>query len=138
MLDAYRAHGQAFFLVVVPEDDNPKLLTYNSVSELVTAIQGYLGQPVSLFPFLGHAMAITKAPRYLKTPAGMLPLFAIPKPDELEYETGGYVGTDSNELAIAQSLSPPAVDEGDDPPAPADDPAMASHDDGSDVLPEAP
>lgn len=137
MLDTYRAHGQQYFLVVVPEDENPYLLGCDTVAELIEGIQDFIGKPVSLFPFLGHYLGITKHPRHLRTPCGDLPLIRPPRGEELPVEESGYVGEESNELAIAQNLVPPTIDE--NPTIQQglqDDAELAAQDDGSAVLPE--
>jgi len=97
--DSQLMEGQSFHLVKLPEDGYASIDTYESLDDLIAAIRDALGQEVSLFPFMGNYMPITKGPnRYLMTPFGNLPLFVIPDAAEVDVETHGYVGPDPTTL----------------------------------------
>lgn len=108
LLNQNRGQSQGFHLVIVPDDDNPKLLTYATIEELIAGVREHLDTPTSLFPFLGNPMRVSKGPnRYLDTPFGTLPLFVLPPSDSLEFDSDGFVGLPSPDLA-------PPVADGDD------------------------
>jgi hypothetical protein len=101
MIEGGRRVGQKYHIVVLPETEYPRLETFETVPEMIQRIQVLLGDEVSLFPFVGNFMPITKGPhRFLLTPYGPLPLFHIPTPEELEMEATGYVGPTPTEFAI--------------------------------------
>lgn len=100
LVNHHRGQSQKFHLVIVPDDSHPRLETFERIEDMITAIQGYLDTHTSLFPLMGDMMRISKGPnRYLQTPFGVLPLFALPKTDELEFATDGFVGDEPPDLA---------------------------------------
>lgn len=110
VVDATRSASQRFYLVVLPEDGHPRLEQFTAVDPLLSRIQQLVAEAaeVSLFPFIGNFMPITKGPnRFLKTPYGPLPLFGIPDPEELEVEEHGYIGPVVPEPLIPQQPEPP-------------------------------
>ena len=85
--------GQKFCLVVVPDDSGPQLLHFDRVEDLINEVRVYLDTNTSLFPFLGYPLQISGAPhRYLRTPFGLMPLFVMPREDELVFADNGFVG----------------------------------------------
>lgn len=94
LLNSGRQMDQKFYLVVVPDDEHPRLLSYDTVEDMLAGIRQYLDTPTSLFPLLGVSMQISKGPnRFLITPFGNLPLFVLPT-ESLEVEVDGYVGVE--------------------------------------------
>lgn len=85
--------GQKFGLVVVPDDASPAVLYFNRVEDLINEVRVYLDTNTSLFPFLGYPLQISSAPnRFLRTPFGLLPLFVMPREEELVFADNGFVG----------------------------------------------
>jgi len=112
LLSNQKTADQKFYLVVVPEDDKPQTEAYDAVELLMARINELLGTRVSIFAFMGFKMAISKGPnRYLKTPFGTLPLFSLPKADEMEYDDDGYVGEDETELTIPTAAAEAVLDD---------------------------
>lgn len=133
LLTQQRMEGQQFFLVVLPDDAAPRLEEFTDSVTLVARIRTLIGADVYLFPFLGHALKITRGPhRYLTTPFGPLPLFSIPSVDALEVEDSGYVGVSPPSLEPPEAPEPPDDDIEDDEDV--DDYAEAA-DAGEDDLP---
>ena len=115
-LNNQRTQQQKFLLLVLAEDDWPRMLEFDDVNQLLAAIKERLGSNCHLFPFLGHRLTITEGPnRFLHTPYGPLPLFDIPEPTDAAETEYGWVG-----------------DPLDRPQAPATD----SQEDDEDELPE--
>lgn len=107
----HRGQDQKFHLVLVPDDAHPRVMTFDTIEELIAEIQNHLDTPTSLFPVMGNLMRISKPPhRYLQTPFGVLPLFVLPGQDELEFEQDGFVGEPEKELAAP---APPDDDDDD-------------------------
>lgn len=93
LINQTKLAGQAFYLVVVPEDNYPRVEEYTTFEALLAAIKGYVKTYVCLFPFLGQRMGITDGEhRHLRTPYGLFPLFDIPKEDMLVESPHGWVG----------------------------------------------
>jgi DNA mismatch repair ATPase MutL len=112
LLSTKKAADQQFYVVVVPEDAKPHVRAFEDASEMITAINELLGTPVSIFPFMGYKLGITKGPnRFISTPYGALPLFVIPKVGEMEFEEDGYVGEESTELEIPAASTMSVMDE---------------------------
>mgnify|MGYP000903316808 FL=1 len=107
--------GQKFGLVVVPDDAPPMVYHFDRVEDLINEIRVYFDTPTSLFPFLGYQLQISSPPnRFLRTPFGLLPLFVMPREDELVFSDNGFVG-------------PP------EPPLPPPAPLLTSDDDEQEV-----
>lgn len=143
VMNAQRTQNQKFHLVIVPDDDHPRVRSFDQVEDMIEAMQEYLDTPTSLFPFLGDLMRISKGPnRYLQTPFGVMPLFVLPKGEELEFESDGFVGQPTKELAAPEMQED---EEDDDEDEPEDDatmttgtqppPALMQEDDDTPVLP---
>jgi hypothetical protein len=93
LMNSQRPPAQKFMLVVLPEDDWPRVEEYNDISELIASIQTLLGTPCHLFPFLGNKLTITQGPNhFLLTPMGPIPLFTLPEPAEDNAVEHGWVG----------------------------------------------
>ena len=93
VLDSTRSANQSFYLVVVPEDDWPRIETFAEVGQLCNRIKELLGTHCHLFPFLGNSLTITDGDhRFLNTPFGSLPLFDIPAPNNTQTAEHGWVG----------------------------------------------
>jgi len=140
VMDSQQVEGQQFHLVMLPEDGYPQLETFTSVDELIEKIRECFGQEISLFPFMGNYMPITKGPnRYLMTPFGNLPLFVIPDADEVDIEEHGYVGPDPTTLDPPEAARPPEEGEAEEEQVtqPQAAPAVpAPDDDETPVLPQ--
>jgi hypothetical protein len=95
IVNSQRKVGEAFHLVVLPEDGFPVVESHNTIEELIRATRARLKAECAVFPFLGYKFAVTKGPfRFLKTPFGAnIPLFDAP-PDDLEEEPHGWVGSE--------------------------------------------
>lgn len=122
LLATKRLPDQYFYLVTVPDAAVPKLEMFESVEQLRGTIMGHIGKPVAIFAFLGYRLGITPGPlRYLRTPYGDLPLFALPDPGSTALDDSGWMGEESQELEIPQSPNPEVEDESitDTPPVPA-------------------
>jgi len=93
LLNQQRQTDQMYHLVVIPEDDWPRVEAFECVTELITVVRELLGTSCHLFPFLGQRLIVTRGPnRFLRTPLGALPLFEIPEGDSLDDEEFGWVG----------------------------------------------
>lgn len=115
--------GQKFCLVVVPDDASPAMLHFDRVEDLINEVRVYLDTNTSLFPFLGYPLQISNAPnRFLRTPFGLLPLFVMPREEELVFADNGFVGLPEPPLPPPAPTS--AVDEADADEADAADAAV--------------
>ena len=117
LIENARGADQQFYLVILPEDASPRVETFSSVESLQARIMELLGTEVSLFPFMGYWLGITRGDnRFLHTPFGVLPLFELPVPDESAIDNTGWVGTETRELDIPEHPTPPRVmeDDGED------------------------
>lgn len=93
LINQVKLPGHQFHMVVLPEDAYPRIEQFPDVESLITAIKGYLGKPIHLFPFLGQVFAITSGPHHhLRTPYGLFPLFAMPEGNEIPDLQYGWVG----------------------------------------------
>lgn len=83
----------SFYLLVLNEEGVIERYRYDTDAQLQTRLRELIDvRDVQVFPFLGHPLAISKAPlRYLVTPFGNLPLFDT-ELRALELEEDGYVG----------------------------------------------
>jgi hypothetical protein len=134
LLDANRGHDQRYYVVVIPEDAMPRIDAYDSLQELITALIPMLGTPVSLFPFMGYRLGITRGPqRYLQTPFGPFPLFRTPAPGEADLVPDGWVGAEP-QLTVPQA---PVEPTGDELPADAAEPADGLPEDETPVIADA-
>lgn len=116
-LNNQRTQAQKFLLLVLPEDDWPRLHEYEDVNQLITAIKELLGTNCHIFPFLGHKLGITEGPnRFLITPYGPLPLFDIPEPDQIGEAEYGWVGSslDRPVLPTTDRLEDEEAEDGED------------------------
>jgi len=139
-----RGQSQKFHLVIIPDDDHPCVRTYDVIEDMIADMQQYFDTPTSLFPVMGDLLQISKGPnRYLVTPFGNLPLFALPGSGELEFENDGFVGEPVKELVVPASETvdddDDADDDDDDEASEAVTPAIAAPADEQDtpVLPPA-
>jgi hypothetical protein len=99
MLNYNRSPGDKFYLLLVPENDWPDVVEFDTFSEWVAAIKQQDGKPVHVFPFRGVYMPVTEGPlRFLHTPMGAVPLFEIPQGAAAARAARGWMG--------AQSLDP--------------------------------
>ena len=97
VLDAQKPPAQKFFLLLVPEDDWPRVEEFTEIDACVDRIKELIGEPYHVYPFMGHHMSITAGPnRFLKTPMGPVPLFEIPDPEEIDSQEHGWLGPKSN------------------------------------------
>lgn len=112
MMDLNRRLGATrYFLVSTPDNLYPRLEEFGSLEDLRTAIQQRLETPCFLHAFMGHYLPITAGPhRYLRTPLGSLPLFAIPEPDTAPEAAHGWVG--NYDLAENSAKPPEEAAEG--------------------------
>jgi len=107
LVNSRRLASQAFYLVILPEDDFPEIVQFDRVDDLLTRIKSLLDKEVSLFPFMGNHMPITAgANRFLITPYGALPLFDIPDPTTAAVAEHGYVGPPDPSLSIPKTEQP--------------------------------
>ena len=94
-MNQQRHVGQKFLLVIVPEDNWPRVETHDEIQTCLDAIKELLGSNCHVYAFMGQQMKITAGPnRFLHTPMGPMPLFDIPTPDAVEEEELGWLGTD--------------------------------------------
>ncbi len=101
ILNTNRLAQQKFYLVVVPSDASPHLLEFSSIEPLVATIIEQMGKEAWVFPFLGHHLSISRGKmRWLITPYGNVPLFAVPDPSALEIQSDGYIGPESVEISF--------------------------------------
>jgi hypothetical protein len=108
LLQSRMAQDQKFYLVRLPEDEMPSVEVFDRVEQLCERITALVGTETALFPFMGYWLQITKGEmRHLLTPFGMLPLFQLPQPDQVEVEAHGWVGRES---PITTIVRPPPVD----------------------------
>lgn len=111
VMAAQRPAGTEFLLLVLPEDDYPRVEKFPQVEQLVARIKQLLGMPVHVYAFLGNQLRITKGPNsYLQTPYGALPLFDVPDAAEADEVDHGWLG------GSLEKLTPPEND-----PATADE-----------------
>lgn len=102
------AKDQKFYLVKFPEDALPSVEEFETIEPMVARIIELLGTETAVYPFMGYWLGITKGPlRYLVTPFGMLPLYQLPKPDEVEVDTTGWLG---REPPVTVPLAPTHTD----------------------------
>jgi hypothetical protein len=134
VLAANKLTGQKFHVVVVPEDDMPRVESFDDVSSLMAALKRFLNTENSVFPILGTFMPVTEGPyRFLMTPFGALPLFNMPTPETMVADAHGWMGG----VSPGDGRPTPAP-ELQEPDAVADLMAAAeatSEDDGSSVMP---
>ena len=127
-LGLQRKVAQKFHLLVLPEDGWPTCEEFDEVQQLLDRIKGFIDQPVCLFAFMGHRLAITAGPhRYLHTPMGPLPLFDIPKPEQAAQAEYGWVGKPMDTPKPPQSDSENEIDDM-DVDEPVDAPSLPSED----------
>jgi hypothetical protein len=145
VVDSRRMASQQFHLVVLPEDGHPELIQFDTVDELISKVQELIDTEVSLFPFVGNYMPLTKGPnRFLITPYGSLPLFEMPDPEALQTEEHGYVGPPDPSLPVAKTDQQTPMPQSSVASAPAPEPepvalpASVAEADGEDVTPTMP
>ena len=103
LINHQRRDGERFYLVVVPDGEAPTVEEYTDVAELAERVRELDGEPVSVFAFLGTRFHFSRGPyRYLLTPFGNMPLFDLPRAEELGVIEDGYLGEEQEELAVPQ------------------------------------
>jgi hypothetical protein len=132
LLNSQVSQQQRFFLVVIPEDNSPRIEQFDELGVLQARIVELLGTEVALYPFLGSWLGISAGPwRYLITPWGNLPLFDVPAPGAVRPDESGWVGTKGQELVIPTRpadvfINPPPPPPTQAGPPPAPEPVPAS------------
>jgi hypothetical protein len=95
---------KVYHAVLVPDDDNPFLVSYSTVTELQDALRKFVGTTTRAFPFVGQPWSISKGPtrRHLLDPSGnRYPLF---KEESLEVDPTGSLNT--KEASVSDRLRP--------------------------------
>lgn len=104
------AKDQKFYLVKIPEDGLPSVEEFEAIEAMVDRIIELLGTETAIFPFMGYWLGISKGPlRYLITPFGMLPLYRLPRPGEVEVEASGWVGREAPVEIPQRPVAPQAA-----------------------------
>lgn len=94
-LNMQRPMAQKFYLLVLFDDQWPQQEEYDDVGKLVGRLKDLLGKPCCVFAYLGHAMPITEGEhKFLQTPTGPIPLFAIPDANTAPAAKFGWLGGD--------------------------------------------
>jgi hypothetical protein len=80
--------------VILNSDGDITVESFSTVQELAVRLKALIDRDVSVFPFVGQRLFISKPPmRYLMTPDGNVPLFDI-NAEQLEPDDTGYLGID--------------------------------------------
>lgn len=104
-LNANRRVHQSFHVLVIPEDNWPRVEPFDDIDATIARVKSLLGTNCHLFVFMGQRLTITKGPnRFLQTPYGSLPLFDIPAPDAVDAEDHGWVGEPMDPAIVGESL----------------------------------
>jgi hypothetical protein len=93
-----------YYAVVLTAEGALETRSFDTLAELTEHLRGLIDRDVSVSCFAGTRLGISKPPfRYLLTPEGPQPLFALPE-DNLEEDESGYLGVDPIHLE-----GPPAI-----------------------------
>lgn len=107
-----RDQSQKFHLVVVPESGELRVLEFEDVESLIVEIRRHLNTPTWVVPFMGARFRIsTGEHKFMSTPYGALPLFAIPPENELDFSEDGYLGAHDADMAIPSTETEPRHEE---------------------------
>ena len=135
LITSTMAKDQKFYLVKMPEDAFPSVEEFDTVEPLIERIVELVGQETALFPFMGYWLGITKGPlRYLVTPFGMLPLYKLPKPGEIEVDTSGWVGREAPVIVPAMATAATSDDQDEEEDRSFDSGPTMPVDDGTPVI----
>ena len=89
------SRDQKFYLVKIPDGESPTVEVFDDIEAQINRIIDLMQTDTFVFPFMGYAFGITRGPlRYMVTPFGMLPLYRLPSPDEVEVEQSGWLGSE--------------------------------------------
>lgn len=81
-------------VVILNTDGDITVESFTNVQDLAIRLKALIDRDVSVFPFVGQRLFISKPPmRYLMTPDGNVPLFDI-NAAQLEPDDNGYLGID--------------------------------------------
>jgi hypothetical protein len=83
-----------FYAAILRADGEYVVEEFDDVEALAAALKNLINKDVSVFPFMGQRLHISKPPlRFLMLPTGNVPLFDV-QTDNLEPDTTGYLGLD--------------------------------------------
>lgn len=83
-----------YYVVILTADGDTKVEEFATAEELATRLKNLVDRDVSVFPFFGTRLHISKPPfRYLMTPGANIALYDAPT-DKLEPDDTGYLGID--------------------------------------------
>jgi hypothetical protein len=110
LMDTEIARGMKFYLVVVPDDGDPRMEEFEEVSIMQNRITELLeGTEAAIYPFMGHWLWLSEPPyHYMSTPFGMLPLFKVPSPNEVKINRSGWIGKEQQHLPAPAAPPEPA------------------------------
>ena len=105
-----------FHVVILQADGELVAESFSELTSLVARLKSLLDRDVSVFPFIGRRLKISKPPfRYLMTPDDNIPLFEL-DPEKIEPDDTGYLGVDPAHLEDPPQIkqAPKAIDAADD------------------------
>ena len=96
-------------VVILNAEGDISVETFDDVQALAARLKQLIDRDVSVFPFVGRRLFISKPPmRYLMTPDGNIPLFDVDA-EKIEADDTGYLGIDPIHFEAPPQIKMPAA-----------------------------